>query len=220
MAAELTPPDLASLRVHYDLAELADADAPPEPWPLVTQWLQEALASEAPEPSAMSLATADADGTPHVRVVLLKEADSRGFVFYTNYHSHKGSQLQDNAKAALAMWWAPLQRQLRVEGRAERTTPEETAAYFSVRPRDSQLGAWTSPQSQTIASREVLQDRWAEVSQRFAGVQDIPPPPHWGGYRVVPTRIEFWQGRPSRLHDRLLYELQADGSWTRARLAP
>lgn len=220
MATEQGALDLASLRVHYDLAELADADAPDEPWPLVAQWLQEALLSDAPEPSAMSVATVDVSGQPDVRVVLLKEADRRGFVFYTNYQSSKGKQLLANPRAALALWWAPLQRQLRVEGRVERTTAEETAAYFASRPRDSQLGAWTSPQSEQIASREALQARWQEVSDRFGPDGPIPPPPHWGGYRVVPSRIEFWQGRPSRLHDRLLYVLDGDGQWKRARLAP
>jgi pyridoxamine 5'-phosphate oxidase len=170
------------------------------------------------EPNAMTLATVDADGRPHCRVLLLKGLDDRGFTFFSNYDSAKGGQLAANPFAAMTFFWPALERQVRIEGRVERVTPAESDAYFQVRPLGSRLGAWASPQSRVIRDRSELESLLAQTEQRFL---DKAPncPPHWGGYRLLPERIEFWQGRPSRLHDRLNYRL-LDGAWVRERLAP
>ncbi|MCL7462047.1 pyridoxamine 5'-phosphate oxidase [Pseudomonas sp. NW5] len=211
---------LADMRRDYTRDGLSEAQAPAEPFALFHQWFAEAVATEQPpvEANAMMLATVDAGGQPHCRVLLLKALDARGFTFFTNYDSDKGCQLQANPAAAMTFFWPGLERQVRIEGRVERVTPVESDAYFQVRPLGSRLGAWASPQSRVIADRAALEQLLEQTRQRF---MDSAPhcPEHWGGYRLVPERIEFWQGRPSRLHDRLDYRLQ-DGHWQRQRLAP
>jgi pyridoxamine 5'-phosphate oxidase len=182
------------------------------------RWLHEAITAELPEPTAMTLATVGADGRPSTRVVLLKRADARGFVWYTNYQSRKAQELAVNPQAALQFHWVELERVVRIEGRVEKTDAEDSDAYYRTRPLDSRIGAWASPQSRVIASRAVLVAEAARIGARF--LLDPPRPPHWGGYRLVPDTFEFWQGRRSRLHDRLRYTLQPDGAWLRQRLAP
>ena len=188
-----------------------------DPFALFEAWYAEARKSEADVPDAMSLATVDAAGAPSSRIVLLKSVDARGLVFHTNYDSRKGREFEANPRVALLFFWPELERQVRVTGRAEHASAAESDAYFAQRPRESQLGAWASPQSAKIASRDVLEARLAEVRARFAGT--VERPPRWGGVRVVPARFEFWQGRASRLHDRLQWTREADG-WHIARLAP
>ncbi|MUT70134.1 MULTISPECIES: pyridoxamine 5'-phosphate oxidase [Stutzerimonas] len=211
---------LADMRRDYTRDGLSEANAPAEPFGLFQQWFGEAMKTEqAPvEPNAMSLATVDAEGRPHCRILLLKALDERGFTFFTNYDSAKGQQLQEAPFAAMTFFWPTLERQVRIEGRVEKVSPEESDAYFQVRPLGSRLGAWASPQSQVIRDRAELERLLAETEQRFL---DKAPhcPPHWGGYRLLPECIEFWQGRASRLHDRLEYRLVAN-SWQRERLAP
>jgi len=181
-------------------------------------WFDEALRSEVDDPNAMTLATARPDGRPSLRIVLLKGFDERGFVFFTNYQSRKGREMEDNPHVAICFWWSKLARQVQIEGAVTRVSPEESDAYFASRPLDSRLGAWASDQSSVIASREVLDRRLQEMRTNYAD-GEIPRPPHWGGYRLVPHEIEFWQGRPNRLHDRLRYCL-VEGFWTMHRLAP
>lgn len=206
---------------------LAD-DAPEDPCVLVDVWQDDAFIrrtehGDLPDPTAVVLSTValGADGTsrPRSRTVLLKGRDSRGFVLYSNLDSAKGQEIAATPQAALLMPWYPLQRQVRIEGPVERLSAEESDAYFTQRPRGSQLGAWASQQSRPVGSREELEAQYAEAEARFEGA-DVPRPPHWGGIRVVPERIEFWQGRENRLHDRLAYALRADGSWHRTRLQP
>jgi pyridoxamine 5'-phosphate oxidase len=209
---------LADLRRDYARAGLAEADVDADPFAQVRRWLHEALDAGVVEPNAMTLATADASGVPSARTVLLKGLDDRGFVFFTSYESRKGRELAENPRAAIVLPWLALERQICVTGSVERVSREETADYFRQRPRMSQLGAWTSPQSQVIASRSELDVRLAEVTARFEGL-DVTPPDTWGGYRLVPDAIELWQGRTSRLHDRLRYR-RIDGAWTLERLAP
>lgn len=209
---------LAHLRKSYELDELEEDRAHAVPFEQFRNWLQAALDSGVPEPNAMTLATVGADGRPSTRVVLIKGFDERGFVWYTNYDSRKGRELAGNPYAALQFHWVELERVVRIEGKVEKTSVEESDAYYASRPLDSRLGAWASPQSQVIGSRAVLVANAAK-----AGLQHgLNParPPHWGGFRLVPDRFEFWQGRKSRLHDRLCYRLQADGQWLRERLAP
>lgn len=182
-------------------------------------WLDEAFAANLPLPEAMTLATATPEGRPSARMVLLKQVDGDGFVFFTNYHSAKAAQLEANPYAALVFYWATLERQVRVEGKVERTTAAESEEYFQTRPRESQIGAWASPQSKAIADREVLEQRARELEEYYRD-RAIECPGHWGGYRLRPDRIEFWKGRVGRLHDRILYELLSDGAWTIKRLAP
>jgi pyridoxamine 5'-phosphate oxidase len=182
-------------------------------------WLDEAIAAKLPLPEAMNLATATPEGRPSSRMVLLKQVDHEGFVFFTNYHSAKAAQLEANPYAALVFYWAPLERQVRIEGKVERTSAEESETYFQTRPRESQIGAWASPQSSVIADREVLEQRARELEEYYRD-REIECPGHWGGYRLRPDRIEFWKGRVGRLHDRILYELLSDGAWTIKRLAP
>lgn len=210
--------EIARLRREYAGQPLEEAQAPDEPLALFRHWFEEALRAELTEPNAMVLATVDALGRPSARVVLLKDFNEAGFVFYTNYESRKGKELAQNPWAALVFWWAELMRQVRIEGRVEKVPAEESDAYFQTRPRESQLGAWASPQSQVVPDRATLEQRVAEWARQFNG-RKIPRPPHWGGYRVVPEVIEFWQGRLGRLHDRLRYQRTTQG-WVRERLAP
>jgi pyridoxamine 5'-phosphate oxidase len=182
-------------------------------------WFDEAIAANLPMPDAMSLATVTPDGRPTARMVLLKQVDADGFVFFTNYQSSKAKQLEINPYAALVFYWAQLDRQVRVEGKVMKTPAEESAAYFKTRPRESQIGAWASPQSEVISAREVLEQRAHELAQQYCD-REIDCPAHWGGFRLTPDRIEFWKSRVGRLHDRILYELQPDGTWTIKRLAP
>jgi pyridoxamine 5'-phosphate oxidase len=209
---------LDHLRREYLQGGLRRAQLPTDPFQLFTLWQQQALESGLIDATAMVLATVSA-GQPSQRIVLLKGCDERGFVFYTNYHSRKGSEMQANAKVSLLFPWHPLERQVKIAGQVEKTTAEESAAYFATRPRDSQLAAWASPQSQPLESRQELQQRLQEVTEQF-GLQPVPLPPNWGGYRVVPHEIEFWQGGAHRLHDCFRYTRQADGLWKLNRIAP
>jgi len=193
----------------------ADAD----PLGQFNQWFDEARAAGLPLSEAMTLATATKDGRPSARMVLLKQADERGFVFYTNYGSQKARELDTNPQAALVFYWPQLEHQVRVEGSVSKVSPVESDEYFQTRPRESQIGALASPQSEVIPGRDLLQQRFNELEELYRGRQ-IERPADWGGYRLQPDRIEFWKGRPGRLHDRLLYERQPDGSWQRTRLAP
>ena len=211
--------NVADLRKDYQLQGLSETDADRNPFKQFQVWFDQALAAQLPEPNAMTVATVTKSGKPRARVVLLKNFDERGFVFYTNYHSHKGQELADNPQAAIAFWWAELERQVRIEGRVLKVSDRESDEYFHSRPFNSRLGAWASEQSQVIESREVLEQSLQDLKTKYEN-QDIPRPPHWGGFRVIPTAIEFWQGRPSRLHDRLLYSLLDDGSWQIERLSP
>jgi pyridoxamine 5'-phosphate oxidase len=182
-------------------------------------WFDEALAAKLPMPEAMTLATSTPEGRPSARMVLLKHVDDEGFVFFTNYHSAKAAQIESNPYAALVFYWNPLDRQVRVEGKVERTSAEESEQYFQTRPRESQIGAWASPQSSVIAGREVLEQRAQELEDYYRD-REIECPAHWGGYRLRPDKIEFWKSRIGRLHDRILYELTTDGTWSIKRLAP
>ena len=182
-------------------------------------WLNDAIAAKLPLPEAMNLATATPEGRPSSRVVLLKQVDDTGFVFFTNYHSAKAQQLESNPYAALVFYWPQLDRQVRIEGKVERTSVAESAEYFQTRPRESQIGAWASPQSTVITGREVLEERVKELEMYYRD-REIECPGHWGGYRLRPDRIEFWKNRVGRLHDRILYERSADGTWAIKRLAP
>jgi pyridoxamine 5'-phosphate oxidase len=190
-----------------------------DPLKLFQSWLDDAMAAGIHLAEAMTLATATPRGKPSARLVLLKQADDDGFVFYTNYQSMKARELDANPQAALVFYWPQLERQIRVEGAVERTSAAESDAYFKTRPRESQIGALASPQSEVVASREVLQEKVDELEKLYEG-REVERPAHWGGYRLRTERIEFWKGRPGRLHDRILYERQTDGSWAISRLAP
>ena len=194
-------------------------DLDPDPHAQFERWFAEAAAAGVRAPEQMALATAGPDAAPSVRMVLLKGHDARGFVFYTNGGSRKAAELAANPRAAAVLYWEPLRRQVRVEGRVEPVGDDEAAAYFATRPRASQVGAWASPQSKALTSRAELDRLVVEAERRFAGEDDLPRPPFWGGYRITPIVIEFWQGQPDRLHDRVRYELD-EGSWRRERLAP
>lgn len=216
------PADPANLRISYDRGVLAEESTPPEPFALFASWFADAIDAGLPDPNAMVLATVSAEGAPRARTVLLKGFGQDGFRFFTNRTSRKGTDLAANPRACLLFPWHPLQRQVIVEGRAERLSAEEDAAYFRSRPRGSQLGAWASRQSSVIPGREVLEERFAELSTRWPEPDEVPVPDFWGGYLVVPHSVEFWQGRPDRLHDRLRYtrEDAPGGRWLRERLAP
>ena len=210
--------EIAHIRQSYEHAELDESHSASVPLLQFERWLEEALMAKLPEPTAMTLATCTPEGRPSTRVVLLKRCDARGLVWYTNYESRKAQELAANPQAALQLHWVELERVARIEGRVEKTSAEDSDAYYRTRPLDSRIGAWASPQSRVIASRVVLVTEAARIGARF--MLDPPRPPHWGGYLLIPDTFEFWQGRRSRLHDRLRYTLQADGSWLRQRLAP
>ena len=210
--------NIADLRKSYEKAELSEFASPANPLEQFEQWLDQAIEGEVPEPNAMTVATVGADLRPSTRIVLIKGFDERGIVWYTNYGSRKGQELAGNPFAALQFHWVELERVVRIEGVVEKVSNEESDAYFRSRPLDSRIGAWASPQSQVIESRTVLVTNAAKYGAQF--LLRPPRPPHWGGYRLKPERWEFWQGRKSRLHDRLQYSLQADGAWLRERLAP
>lgn len=209
---------LADLRKSYESGELEEHAAAAVPLHQFETWLKEAMKAKVPEPNAMTLATVGPDGRPSTRVVLIKGCDERGIVWYTNYDSRKGRELTAHPFAALQFHWVEMERVVRIEGRVERTSDAESDAYYASRPLDSRLGAWASPQSQPIASRAVLMAHVAKVAAQH-GLHPSRPP-HWGGFRLVPDRWEFWQGRKSRLHDRLVYRLDDQGHWLRERLAP
>jgi pyridoxamine 5'-phosphate oxidase len=209
---------LRTLRKEDVEVGLNEADLADDPFTQFNRWLSEALARDVPEPNAMTLATATSDGVPSARVVLLRGFDERGFVFFTNFESQKGRELAENPRAALVFHWPALGRQVRITGEVSRVSREESEAYFHTRPRGSQLSAWASEQSAVIPDRATLEERLREIEQRFP--EEVPLPPFWGGYRVSPTAIEFWQGRRSRLHDRLRYTRQPDGTWRIERLSP
>lgn len=208
---------IADLRKSYERAELSESASHTDPLQQFDQWLQEALRAQVPEPNAMTVATVGGDMRPSTRIVLIKGYDERGIVWYTNYDSRKGRELAGNPFAALQFHWVELERVVRIEGRVEQVSAEESDAYYNSRPLDSRIGAWASPQSQVISSRSVLVTNAARYGAQF--LLNPPRPPHWGGFRLVPDRWEFWQGRKSRLHDRLCYRLE-DGVWLRERLAP
>lgn len=217
----MTDAELAALRQSYSQRTLLEADVQPAAVAQFRQWLDEAVAAQLPEPAALTLATVDpATGQPSQRVVLLKGLpDDAGFLFFTNYDSQKGHELGAQPRAALNFFWPGLERQVRVEGLVEKASEAVSTAYFQSRPRSSQVGAWASPQSQVIGSRAELEAREHDIEAEFADHNPLPRPPHWGGYVLRPQRVEFWQGRPSRLHDRLVYEREGEG-WKISRLAP
>lgn len=211
--------DLSDVRRDYARGGLHESDLAAEPVEQLQRWLAEAVAVDPGDYTSMVLATADRQGRPSARVVLLKGCDARGFVFYTNYDSRKAREMEENPRAALVFYWAGFDRQVRVEGTVERTSREESEAYFRSRPRGSQIGAWASRQSEALASREELEAKVRELTDRFAG-REVPLPDFWGGYRLVPESMEFWQGRPDRLHDRLRYRRLSGGGWRVERLSP
>lgn len=212
--------NLAAIRKEYTLQDLTLEQIAPEPFTQFQQWLADALEAKVPEPNAMHLATVSANGRPSGRIVLLKGLTEKGFVFFTNYQSRKGQELASNQWASLTFFWPELERQVRIEGSTELVSAQQSDAYFHSRPRSSQIGAWASPQSQQIPDRQVLEENTIRLQEEFGQEQLIPRPPHWGGYCIVPDKIEFWQGRPSRLHDRIVYIKAAENTWQKHRLAP
>jgi pyridoxamine 5'-phosphate oxidase len=212
---------IADIRKDYKLQTLSEKDITPDPFGQFNKWWGEVLRADIDEVNAMTLATASADGMPDARIVLLKGLDESGFVFYTNYNSSKGLELLENPRACLVFFWKELERQVRISGLVSLVSGNESDEYFSSRPEGSRIGAWASPQSEVIESREWLEENEQRYHEQFSGTGGaISRPLHWGGYRVKPTRVEFWQGRPSRLHDRILYSLQENGRWKIERLAP
>jgi pyridoxamine 5'-phosphate oxidase len=211
--------NIADLRKDYTLQDLSEKEIDPNPFIQFKFWFDQAVAAQLPEPNAMTLATSTPDGKPSARMVLLKNFDERGFVLFTNYNSHKGQAIAANPYGALVFWWAELERQVRIVGTVEKISAEESDGYFEVRPHNSRLGAWASNQSEVISSRENLEAQLQEFQRKYEN-QEVPRPPHWGGFRVIAQEIEFWQGRSSRLHDRLLYTRLNDGGWKIERLSP
>jgi len=211
--------NIANLRLEYAAQVLLEENSANDPFTQFETWWQQVLETKIVEPNAMTLATASADGVPSARIVLLKGFDHKGFVFFTNYNSYKGLQLSENPKACLVFFWKELERQVRITGLAAPLSSQESDAYFQSRPVGSRIGAWASPQSQVIESRQWLDAGYKKLAEEFRD-SEITRPPHWGGYRIMPVVVEFWQGRPSRLHDRLQYTLEVDGTWKRERLAP
>jgi len=210
---------ISGIRREHALRGLSEAEADPDPFRQFDAWLDDVFKANLPDPNAMTLATIGADGQPAARIVLLKGFSRDGFVFHTNYESRKGRELAENPYAAACFWWSELDRQVRIEGTAERLSDEESDAYFETRPRESQLAAWTSKQSRTLKDRRELEQRFTDVTSRYKD-KSVPRPPHWGGFRIRPTVIEFWQGRRQRLHDRLRYWQDGEGKWVRERLSP
>jgi pyridoxamine 5'-phosphate oxidase len=210
----------ASLRQEYKKHQLSELNALQDPLAQFDLWFHEAINAGVLEPNAFTLATVGENGTPSARVLLLKGVDNGGFVFYTNYKSDKAKDIKQFPVGAMVFLWVELERQVRISGPISKITREESEAYFHSRPRESQIGAWVSPQSQVIASRDVIEDSLAAMQEKFKDTEIIPLPDNWGGYRLMPVEIEFWQGRPNRLHDRLLYSEHEDGGWTIERLAP
>ena len=210
---------IQNLRQDYKAASLSETDISLDPYLQFEKWFQEALNAAISEPNAMTLATANENGIPSARVVLLKEFTTEGFVFYTNYNSQKGKEIEQNPYACLVFFWVDLERQVRIDGVVEKVSEEESTQYFHSRPKGSQLGAIASRQSEKIKSRKVIEDKLADLEKDYAE-KDVPKPEYWGGYRVIPNRIEFWQGRSNRLHDRIVYIQDKDQSWKFERLAP
>jgi pyridoxamine 5'-phosphate oxidase len=212
------PSAISDLRNEYTLNGLDQADVSVDPFTQFRQWFDAALQAGVPEPNAMHVSTVTGDGRPDGRIVLLKDVSEAGFVFYTNYESRKGRELADRPFASLTFFYPELERQIRIEGQVEKVSAEESDAYFGSRPRGSQIGAWVSHQSEVIANRDMLETRQRNLETQFDG-RPVPRPPYWGGFRVIPNALEFWQGRPSRLHDRIRYRLE-NGNWLIERLSP
>jgi len=214
------PKKVADLREDYRLHALEIEDVQPHPFQQFQEWFNEALQANLREPNVMTLATASPEGIPSARIVLLKGYSEEGFLFYTNYNSKKGEELLLNPKAALVFCWLELERQVRIEGTVRKISSEASTAYFKSRPKGSQIGAWASPQSEVIEDRSILEENVRMLQEKYDKEESLPRPQHWGGFIVKPTMLEFWQGRSSRLHDRIRYEQGRDGSWAIERLAP